>query len=161
MVLARGEGALGVMTLPFKILPGVPVGGDGGLLKPARGRQWMSWIHREDIVGIFLLALDHPEASGPINGTAPRPERNADFSRALAKVLRRPYLPIGPPEVLLQLVLGEAAQIVTTGQRVLPARALALGYAFRFPELTGALRDLFAKAPARPQPEPQGLARAH
>jgi uncharacterized protein (TIGR01777 family) len=154
IVLARGEGALGVMTPIFRWLPGgaAPIGNGGGVLKPAAGQQWMSWIHIDDIVGIFLLALDHAEARGPINGTAPNPVRNADFSKALARVLWRPYIPIGPPDALLELVLGEVAQVVTKGQRVLPARALSLGYAFKYPDLAGALRALFAPAPASPRP---------
>jgi uncharacterized protein (TIGR01777 family) len=155
VVLAQGEGALGVMTPIFRWLPlgSAPVGNGGGLLKPAAGRQWMSWIHIDDIVGIFLLALDHADAAGPINGTAPNPVRNADFSRALARVLWRPYIPIGPPDSLLELVLGEVAQVVTKGQRVLPAKARALGYSFRYPDLAGALRALFAPAPPAPRPE--------
>jgi len=156
VVLARGEGALGVMTPIFRWLPIVgaaPVGNGGGLLTPASGQQWMSWIHIDDIVGIFLLALDHAEAHGPINGTAPNPVRNAEFSKALAKVLWRPFLPFGPPDALLELVLGEVAQVVTKGQKVLPARAQSLGYAFRHPDLAGALRALFAPAPAAPKAE--------
>lgn len=157
VVLAKGEGALGVMTPIFKWLPGgaAPVG-SGGAPKPGTGRQWMSWIHLDDIAGLFLLALDNPGASGPINGTAPNPERNADFSKALAKAVHRPFLPFGPPDFLLRAALGEVAKVVTEGQRVLPARAQQLGYRFRFPTLNDALRDLFAKsstgAAARPVP---------
>jgi uncharacterized protein (TIGR01777 family) len=154
VVLAKGEGALGVMTPIFRWLPlgSAPVGNGGGLLKPAGGRQWMSWIHIDDIVGIFLLALDQPEAHGPINGTAPNPVRNADFSKALARALWRPYIPIGPPDAMLELVLGEVAQVVTKGQKVLPAKAQSLGYAFRHPDLAGALRAALAPAPAPPRP---------
>jgi uncharacterized protein (TIGR01777 family) len=153
VVLAKGEGALGVMAPIFKYVPGgaAPVG-SGGSLKPGTGQQWMSWVHLEDIVGILLLALDNPEARGPINGTAPIPVRNAEFSRELARALRRgfwpPFLPVGPPDLMLKMILGEIAQVITTGQRVLPSRALALGYSFQFPDLPGALRDLFAKAKA-------------
>jgi uncharacterized protein (TIGR01777 family) len=156
VVLARGEGALGVMTPIFRWLPGgaAPVGnGGGGLLKPATGRQWLSWIHIDDIVGIYLLALDRDEARGPINGTAPNPLRNAEFGKALAKVLRRPFVPIGPPDAVLEVVLGEVAQVVTKGQKVLPAKAQSLGYTFRYPELDAALRALFAPAPTPPRPE--------
>jgi uncharacterized protein (TIGR01777 family) len=155
IVLARGEGALGVMTPIFRWLPGgaAPVGSGGGLLTPASGRQWMSWIHIDDIVGIYLLALDHPEARGPINGTAPNPVRNAEFSKTLAKVLWRPFVPFGPPDSLLELVLGEVAQVVTKGQKVLPAKAQSLGYTFRYPNLAEALRALFAPAPVPPKPE--------
>jgi uncharacterized protein (TIGR01777 family) len=155
VVLARDEGALGVMTPIFRWLPGgaAPVGSGGGALKPAGGQQWMSWIHIDDIIGIFLFALDHDEARGPINGTAPNPVRNAEFARELARVLRRPYVPFGPPDAVLELMLGEVAQVVTRGQKVLPARAQALGYAFRYPDLADALRALFAPPPAPSQPE--------
>jgi uncharacterized protein (TIGR01777 family) len=152
IVLSTQGGALRVMVPVFKWLPGgaAPVGSEGKL-RPARGRQWMSWIHLADIVGILLLALDNPGATGPINGTAPEPVRNADFSRALARALRRPFLPIGPPDALLQLALGNVAEIVTTGQKVLPRRARELGYTFRFPDLPGALADLFGKKPSQAQ----------
>ncbi len=156
VVLARGEGALGVMTPIFRWLPlgAAPVGNGGGLLKPATGQQWMSWIHIDDIVGLFLLALDRAEASGPINGTAPHPVRNAEFSKVLARTLWRPYVPFGPPDALLEVMLGEVAQVITKGQKVLPARAQALGYTFKYPDLPGALRDLFAKPQAVPKPKP-------
>jgi uncharacterized protein (TIGR01777 family) len=163
VVLAKGEGALGVMAPIFKLAGGSPVGSGGNPLSPASGRQWMSWIHLDDIVGIFLLGLDNPEVQGPINGTAPQPARNADFSRALAQALRwkgiwPPYLPFGPPDLMLGLVLGPVAQVITKGQKVLPVRAQSLGYSFRFPELAGALRNVFAKpsasAPAGTAPTP-------
>ncbi len=165
VVLARGEGALGVMTPIFKLSPGVPVGSGGSAFKPASGQQWMSWIHLDDIVGLFLLALDHSEAKGPINGTSPNPVRNADFARALSKVLRKPYtpwrfyLPFGPPDPVLKLVLGEVAQVVTEGQKVVPSKALALGYKFRFPELADALSNLFrSTSAAASSSEPAALA---
>ena len=146
VVLAKGDAALKVMTPVYKWLPGgaAPVGG-GSLFKPGKGEQWMSWIHLDDIVGLFLLAVDDPEARGPINGTAPHPVRHAEFGKALAKILHRPFLPIGPPDALLQLALGEVAQVVTKGQRALPSKALGLGYAFRFPELYPALQAIFAR----------------
>jgi uncharacterized protein (TIGR01777 family) len=163
IVLARGEGALGVMTPIFRWLPGgaAPVGNNGGLLAPARGQQWMSWIHIDDIVGLLLLGLDHPQAQGPINGTAPNPVRNADFSRTLAKALWRPCLPVGPPDALLEVVLGEVAQVITKGQKVLPARAQSLGYAFRYSDLAGALRNLFAPLPPTPRREHAAASGAH
>jgi uncharacterized protein (TIGR01777 family) len=155
VVLARGAGALGVMTPIFKWLPGgaAPVGSEGRL-KPGSGQQWLSWIHIDDIVGIILLALDNPEARGPINGTAPNPVRNAEFSRALARAVHRPFVPIGPPDAVLGVVLGEVAQVVTKGQKVLPARAQELGYTFQYPELAGALQAIFAKPQAPPKPAP-------
>jgi uncharacterized protein (TIGR01777 family) len=146
IVLDPDEGALATLTPVFKWVPGgaAPVGSGGGLV--GTGGQWMSWIHRDDIVGLFRLALDSAAASGPINGTAPNPVRNFEFSRALARAVHRPFLPFGPPDFLLKAVIGEAAQVVTNGQRVLPAKAEALGYAFRFPTLDAALADLFGRA---------------
>jgi uncharacterized protein (TIGR01777 family) len=163
IVLARDAGALGVMTPIFKLGPGAPVG-SGGKLGAAKGEQWMSWIHIDDIVGIFKLAIEKAEAHGPLNGTAAHPVRNAEFARTFSAVLRKPttfwrfYLPFGPPDALLRIALGEVAHVVTTGQRVLPAKALALGYTFRYPELEGALREIFSKKPRATQAP---AARAH
>ncbi len=150
VVLAKGEGALGVMAPIFKWGGASPVGNGGHALGPGKGQQWMSWIHADDILGLFLMALDNPEARGPINGTAPNPARNVDFSKELAKVLHRPFLPIGPPDFLIELMLGEVAQAITRGQKVLPARALELGYRFQYPELPAALKAAFARAKAGP-----------
>ncbi len=148
IVLAPDDGALKIMTPLFKLGPGVPIGGDGGFT-PARGRQWMSWIHADDIVGILHAALTDPAASGPINGVAPNPVRNADFARALSNALWKPYapwrvfLPFGPPDAILRLVLGESAEAITRGQRVVPRRALELGYRFQRPDLAGAFDAVF------------------
>ncbi len=155
VVLGKGEGALGTMVPLFKIPGGAaPVGNGGHAFRLARGLQWLSWIHIDDIVNLFLLALDHPGARGPINGTAPSPARNVDFSRSLAKALRRPFLPFGPPDLALRAMLGEVANVVTTGQRVVPARALALGYHFEHPELDEAIRSALKPPKAAPSPEP-------
>ena len=150
VVLGRGEGALGVMAPLFRWGGAAPVGSGGGWFRPARGMQWLSWIHLDDIVGLFLLALDDPAATGPINGTAPEPARNVDFGRALARAVRRPFLPIGPPDLLLDVLLGGVARSVTTGQRVVPTRALELGYRFVHPDLDEAIRSaLRDPGPAR------------
>ncbi len=144
--------ALKVMTPIFKMGPGTPIGSGGGL-GPAHGQQWMSWIHIDDIVGIFKLAVENAGAVGPLNGAAPNPVRNAEFARTFSAVLRKPltpwrfYLPVGPPDMLLRMVLGEVATVVATGQRVLPTRPLSLGYSFRYPELGGAARDLQQETP--------------
>jgi uncharacterized protein (TIGR01777 family) len=132
VVLASGGGALTQMLPPFKAFAGGPIGS---------GKQWLSWIHCNDIVGIILLALDNPQATGPINGTAPNPLENKAFSQALGRALHRPSL-VPTPRFALQIVLGEVADIVATGQRVLPRRAEELGYRFRHPKIDGALADL-------------------
>jgi uncharacterized protein (TIGR01777 family) len=133
VVLDNEGGALTKMLTPFKLF----MGG-----KQGSGRQWMSWIHHEDMTGLLLLALDHPEARGPLNGTAPSPVTNRDFTRALGQALHRPsFFPT--PGFLLRLAVGEVAQVIVTGQRVLPRRALALGYNFKYPTLEPALKQLF------------------
>lgn len=141
VVLGRGQGALGVMAPLFRWGGAGPVGSGGHPLRPARGLQWLSWIHLDDIVGLFLLAIDDARADGPINGTAPTPCRNIDFSRALARAVHRPCLPIGPPDALVRLLVGGVAASIVQGQRVVPTRALALGYAFRHADLDEAIRS--------------------
>jgi uncharacterized protein (TIGR01777 family) len=131
VVLDQHGGALSKMLLPFKLGIGGPVAG---------GRQYLSWIHAEDVVEIMIAAAVDERWSGPINATAPEPASNADFSRALGKALKRPaVLPIPGPA--LALLYGEMAEIVTGGVRAMPARALVLGYEFRHPELLAALRS--------------------
>lgn len=155
IVLAPDEGALKMMTPIFKFGPGAPIGGDGGM-GPATGQQWMSWIHIDDIAGLFEFALNNPEAVGPINGAAPNPVRNAEFSKTLSRTLRKPYtpwrffIPIGPPDPVLHVMLGEVADVIAKGQRVLPSKALALGYKFQHPNLEEALQDVY-----KPRPKPK------
>jgi hypothetical protein len=134
IVLAREGGALPKLVLPFRMLAGGPVG-DGSF--------WQSWIHLADEVGLLLLALDDARAEGPLDATAPGPVRNRDLARAIGRVLRRPSLLPTPP-LALRVALGEMADVVLASQRVLPAKALALGYRFRFPTIEPALRDLLA-----------------
>ncbi len=163
VVLAKGEAALGVMTPIYKWLPGgaAPVGSGGNSFKPGTGSQWMSWIHIEDIVGIFLLALDTAKAVGPINGTTPHPVRHLEFGKALAKVLWRPFIPIGPPDAALELLIGEVAQVVTKGQKVLPNKALELGYAFKYPEILAAITAIFAKVKPSVVSRPAATSHSH
>jgi uncharacterized protein (TIGR01777 family) len=132
VVLDKEGGALGNLLGPFKMFVGGPVGS---------GKQYMAWIHHEDIVGLFLFGLDTPTCSGPLNGTAPNPVTNKEFAKALGKVLHRPAI-LPTPAFALRLMLGEVADVVTTGQRVVPKKALALGYAFRYPELEPALAQI-------------------
>jgi uncharacterized protein (TIGR01777 family) len=131
VVLDSGGGALARMLTPFRLGMGGPVAG---------GRQYMSWIHSEDLVGLTLAALEDERWSGPINATAPEPVSNRDFSRALGKALQRPSL-LPVPGFALRMLYGEMSQIITTGARALPAKPLVLGYRFRHPRLGEALRS--------------------
>jgi uncharacterized protein len=130
VVLDRRGGALATMLPPFKLGVGGPVGS---------GRQYLPWIHVDDLVGMYIAAVDGPGWSGPINAAAPEPVTNRDFSRALGRALHRPaVLPI--PGAALHLLYGGMAGLVTAGQRVVPRRALELGYRFRHADLDEALR---------------------
>jgi uncharacterized protein (TIGR01777 family) len=134
VVLDKEGGALAKMLPPFKLGAGGPIGS---------GKPWMSWIHHADMTGILLLALDNPNAQGPINATAPQPVTNKEFSKALGRALHRPsFLPT--PVIALRVMLGEVAEVIAKGQRVLPRRALALGYRFQFPTIEAALADILA-----------------
>jgi uncharacterized protein (TIGR01777 family) len=127
IVLGPDGGALARLLPIFKA-------GLGGIV--GNGRQWSSWIHIDDVVRIYLLAIDRAE--GALNATAPDPVRNVDFTWALASALHRPaFLPV--PAFALHAIFGEGASILTTGQRVLPERTLSLGYAFAFPQIAPAL----------------------
>ncbi len=132
VVLAQEGGALTKMLTPFKMFVGGPVGS---------GRQFMSWIHIDDLVGQILFALDHANVAGPLNGTAPNPVTNKEFSKALGRVLHRPSF-LKTPGFVLRVALGEVANVVTKGQRVLPRKALQAGYHFEFTEVEAALRDV-------------------
>ncbi|HZY84438.1 MAG TPA: TIGR01777 family oxidoreductase [Gemmataceae bacterium] len=132
VVLDKEGGALAKLLTPFKLGAGGPVGS---------GKQWMSWIHHEDMTGLFLLALDDAGAAGPLNGTAPEPVTNRDFGRALGGALRRPAI-MPMPGFALRLLVGEAAEVVLGGQRVLPRRAQQLGYVFKYPTIDAALREI-------------------
>ena len=136
VLLDVDDGALARMLPPFKLGLGGPVAG---------GRQYISWIAPDDLVRLYLAALDDPSWSGAVNATAPAPVTNRGFSHALGGVLHRPAsLPI--PGLALRALYGEMASVVTTGQRAVPARALELGFEFRQPELDGALKTALASS---------------
>ena len=129
IVLAPDGGALSAMLLPFRAGLGGPLGGGG---------QWMSWVHRDDVVGLIGEALANDAYVGPVNATAPNPVTNKEFTRALARALHRPaVLPV--PGFGLHLLLGEMATMLLTGQRALPRVAERHGYVWRQPELPAAL----------------------
>ncbi len=132
LMLDPEGGVLPQIMQPFRIRVGGPV---------LPGTQYYSWIHPDDLVGIYMLALEDERASGPINATAPTPQTNRDFSSILGKVMNSlSWMPI--PDVVLRAVLGEMADLVVNGQRAMPKKAQALGYQFKYPKLEPALRDL-------------------
>lgn len=131
IVLGNG-GALERMIPPFKLFAGGPIG---------NGRQWFSWIHREDLVGLIIKALTDTTLQGAYNATAPSPVRMQDLCQALGQVMDRPsWLPV--PEFVLELMMGDAAQVVLEGQQVLPRRAQATDFTYRYSTVTKALKDI-------------------
>jgi uncharacterized protein (TIGR01777 family) len=134
VVLDADGGALAKMLLPFRLGLGGPVAGGG---------QYMPWIHADDLVALYLAALDGDDWQGPLNAAAPEPVTNAAFSKALGRALRRPAIaPV--PGFAVKLLYGDMAEIVTEGQRAVPERPLALGFTFAHPDLDEALRDVLA-----------------
>ncbi|TDI46885.1 MAG: TIGR01777 family protein [Acidobacteria bacterium] len=134
IVLSTKGGALRKMLLPFRL-------GLGGPL--STGRQWMPWIHIDDLVGAMRFIMEKEDLMGVVNGTSPNPVTNRNFTKGLGRVLRRPTLfPI--PEFGLKLLFGEMAQILLEGQKVKPQKLQAAGFTFRHPELEEALSDILA-----------------
>jgi len=132
VVLTREGGALPKMTLPFKMMVGGPLG---------NGRQWLPWIHLADEVGAIRFLAESAEARGPFNLTAPNPVTNRELAGILASVLHRPgFMPA--PGFALHLALGEMADMLLNGQRVVPSRLQELGYRFQYPDAEPALRGL-------------------
>jgi hypothetical protein len=136
VVLHPEGGALSKMLLPFRLGVGGPQGS---------GRQFMPWIHREDWIGLVRWLISQSAARGAFNGTAPEPVTNKEFARRLGRALRRPaVLPV--PALGLRILLGEMAEMLLTGQRAIPARAMEMGFQFKFTTLDQALRDLFPRS---------------
>jgi uncharacterized protein len=134
VVVSPSGGALARMLPFFRLGVGGPVAG---------GRQYVPWVHLGDVVGGVLRCLDDGGIAGPVNVTAPEPATNAELGRALGRVLHRPaVLPV--PGFAVRSLYGEMAWVVTTGVRAVPARLHEAGYAFRFPSLEDALRDVLA-----------------
>ena len=136
VVLGRDGGALKQMMLPFRFGAGGPIGS---------GRQWTSWVDREDVFRAIEWAIDDPAVRGTYNITAPEPVRNRDFARALGRAMHRPsFLPV--PGFALRLLFGEMAdEMLLGGQRVVPNRAMREGFSFRYPTLEASLAANFAR----------------
>lgn len=131
IVLANG-GALGKMIGPFKMFAGGPIG---------NGKQWFSWIHRDDLVNLICQAVEQPEMLGVYNATAPNPVRMGKLCQILGEVLNRPsWLPV--PDFVLEVLLGDGAIVVLEGQQVLPKQTQQIGFSYQYPELKPALADI-------------------
>jgi uncharacterized protein len=141
IVLGMG-GAIAKMLTPFKLFAGGPIG---------TGRQWFSWIHRDDLVSLILTALTTPSPttpslSGTFNATAPTPVKMADFCSQLGAAMNRPsWLPV--PAIALEVLLGDGAQVVLEGQEVLPKRVLATGFTYRYAEVKAAIAEILSANP--------------
>lgn len=150
---AQKAEVLGVRTVILRT--GLTLEKDGGLLKkvltifsshaggaPGSGRQWVSWIHREDLLNIIEFALKTKQLTGPINATTPYPVTMKEFVSTLGKILKKPlWAPV--PTIVLKAALGEMAEMLLTGQKVMPTRLLGIGYEFKYPVLEHALITIF------------------
>lgn len=132
IILGKNEGSLPMMKLPVQLFAGGKIGD---------GEQWISWIHIDDVVSLIDFCLFNEAITGPVNATAPRPQRNKEFYRILADVHNRPYW-FHVPAPLIIMALGEMAILLTDGQYVLPRKALDQGFEYRYPKLTMALNQL-------------------
>jgi uncharacterized protein (TIGR01777 family) len=135
IVLGEKGGALGKMLLPFKMGVGSPLGS---------GKQYMPWIHIDDLVSLMLFAAERESVSGPLNATAPHPVTNYDFTKTLGKVLGRPTFMPAPPAFMLKILIGEFANVLLQSQNAVPKRSLDAGFQFQYPELEPALREILS-----------------
>ena len=133
IVLGKGGGALSKMLPPFKMCLGGKIG---------HGKQWMPWIHLNDLIGIILYCIDHDRLKGAINGTSPNPVTNQVFTKTLGKVLKRPTI-FPMPAVVVKLLMGQMGEeLLLAGKKVLPIKVLDAGYKFQYEELEEALKEL-------------------
>ncbi|QDU25779.1 Epimerase family protein [Anatilimnocola aggregata] len=136
IVLGEHGGAIGKMLTPFWLGLGSPLGS---------GKQYMPWIHIDDLVHQMLFAAERESISGPLNGTAPNPVTNLEFTKTLGKVLNRPTFLPAPPTFVLKAAIGEFANVLLQSQRAVPQRSLDAGFHFHYPDLEPALRQILAK----------------
>lgn len=134
-IILGEQGALEKMVLPYKMMIGGNIGS---------GEQWMSWVHIDDVVGLIDFSIHHKEVEGPLNGTAPEPKRNKDFGKTLGEVINRPHW-IPAPAFALKIALGDMSTLLLNGQAVVPKKATALGYRFKYPELKPALASILTQ----------------
>ncbi|HTD40133.1 MAG TPA: TIGR01777 family oxidoreductase [Mucilaginibacter sp.] len=134
VVLDKNEGALPQMAKPIRLGFGAPLGS---------GKQWIPWIHWQDVVDIYLFGIENINLSGVYNMVAPNPVTNKQFTKALAKQLYRPVWPVKVPSFVFKLLLGEMSTIVLSSTRVLAQKIEKDGFVFKYPELTAALKDIY------------------
>ncbi|WP_337102817.1 TIGR01777 family oxidoreductase [Paenibacillus sp. YIM B09110] len=135
LVIDRKEGAFPLMALPYKLFGGGRIG---------CGKQWLSWIHVDDIVQLMLFCLDNDSISGAVNASAPEPLRNDEFGRAIGKAMGRPHwFPV--PSFLLKTLLGEMSLLVLEGQHAIPRKSMKLGFTFQYPTAESCLNAIFAR----------------
>jgi uncharacterized protein len=134
IVLGENGGALGKMLTPFSAFVGGPIGS---------GKQWFSWIHRDDIVKLIVAAINDPQMQGIYNATAPNPVTMTEFAHTLGTVMSRPsWLPV--PNFAIEALLGEGAIVVLQGQQVIPTKTLDRGFEFQYPTLKPALTEILS-----------------
>ena len=136
VVLGPRGGALAKMLTPFSLGLGSPLG---------NGDQYMPWIHVDDLVDLMLFAARNASLNGPVNGTAPAPATNRDFTRALGRALQRPTFMPAVPGWAMKLLVGEFAEVLLASQRVVPRRALAAGFGFQYSDLQAALSNVVGR----------------
>ena len=135
VVLDRQEGALPKLMMPYRL-------GIGG--KVGSGKQWLSWIHIEDMVRLIAYCIEHENLVGPVNASAPHPVTNDQFGKAVGKALHRPHW-FPAPGFMMRVVFGELSDLLLKGQKVLPAKLLQSGFVFRFPTIEEAMKDITNK----------------
>lgn len=132
VVLDKKEGAFPLMTMPYRLFGGGKIGS---------GKQWLSWIHLEDMIQLILFILDNEDISGPVNGSSPDPVTNDAFGRAIGKAMGRPHwFPV--PAALMRVLFGEMSTLLLDGQRALPRKALEHGFTFKYPTVDAAMNEL-------------------
>ncbi|WP_141505144.1 TIGR01777 family oxidoreductase [Paenibacillus luteus] len=135
VVLDKKAGAFPLMALPYRLFGGGKIGS---------GKQWLSWIHLEDMIRLILFIIDNDQIRGPVNGSSPDPVTNEVFGRAIGKAMGRPHwFPI--PALLMRFLFGEMSTLLLDGQRALPRKALDHGFTFRFPTVDSAMNDLVGR----------------
>ncbi|ESU32394.1 hypothetical protein G3A_11800 [Bacillus sp. 17376] len=135
VILDKNGGALPRMVLPYKLFAGGKIGS---------GKQWLSWIHIEDVVRGIIFSIENPKVNGPVNFTAPSPVTMEQFGETLSRVINRPHW-MRVPSFALKIMLGEMSILVLEGQRAMPEKLISAGFTFRYPELDDALKEIFDK----------------